>query len=694
MTQPVLFEVCGPIAVLRINNAPVNALSQAVRQGIHDALCKAEDMPQVQALLLIGEGRTFVAGADIKEFGKPLLEPSLPALCNRLEASRLVVVAAMHGVSLGGGLEVALSCHYRIGVPDARVGLPEVHLGLIPGAGGTQRLPRLTGADVAIEAITSGRHIGAAEALNLGILDRVTQGTPLDIGLAFVRELLAQDAGPRPVGAMPRPKPLAWEAVLEQVRRRARGQLSPEVAVRAVQASTELSFDEGLTAERQLFSELMDTDQRKGLIHAFFAERQTSKLPELREVSPRPLHSIGVVGGGTMGSGIAAAALMAGLRVTLIEQDQDRLQTARRQVEDILHAAEARGKMTASAREGALADLFAPDVDDAALADADLVVEAVFEDMAAKKSVFARLNTVCKPGAVLATNTSYLDIAEIAGATGRPGDVLGLHFFSPAHVMKLLEVVVAEGTAPEAAATGFALAKKLGKTAVRAGVCDGFIGNRLMNAYRTAADHMVLDGASPFEVDAAIEAFGFAMGPFRVADLAGLDIGWAARQRRAPTLDPRARVGRYADVLCEQGHFGQKTGCGYYVYLEGARRGEPNGQVLSLIDAERAQRGITPRVFSTEDIQLRFVAAIVNEGARILQEGIARRPLDLDIAMILGYGFPRFRGGPMKWADLMGLEKLLALIEDFAKEDAFFWDVAPLLRDLVVRGACFDDLNA
>ncbi|WP_299778605.1 3-hydroxyacyl-CoA dehydrogenase NAD-binding domain-containing protein [uncultured Roseobacter sp.] len=693
MTDMIAYERHGNIAVLRLQNPPVNALSHAVRSGLMYCMDKAESDPEVRAVLLVGAGRAFIAGADIKEFGKPPLEPHLPDLCNRIEASPLLVVASLHGVSLGGGLEVALSAHYRIAQPGARVGLPEVHLGLIPGAGGTQRLPRLTGAEAAIEAITTGRHIPAKEAAALGIIDQVEEGDPQTVGLAYAGSLLASGAERRPVSEMPAPDAIDWDATYSAVLKKGRGQLSPAQAVRAVQASAEQPFAEGLQTERQMFRDLMETDQRQGMIHAFFSERAVSNLPELKGIDPRRLEKIGVIGGGTMGAGIATAGLLSGLSVTLIEMAQAAAEAARDRIAGNLAGALKRGKITAEAHDSLLSDRLHIATQYDALSDADLVIEAVFEDMAVKKSVFGQLDAVCKPGAVLATNTSYLDIDEIAASTSRPGDVIGLHFFSPAHVMKLLEVVVPEQTSVDVVATGFALGKKLGKIAVRSGVCDGFIGNRIMRAYRMAADHMVLEGATPFEIDTALTDFGFAMGPFAVSDLAGLDIAWAMRKRLAATRDPRERVGRYPDKLCEAGHFGRKSGKGFYLYDANQRGRTPNPEVLDLIAAERADRDITPRSFTAEEIQRRYMAAMVNEAARIVGEGIARRPLDVDMVLLFGYGFPRYYGGPLKWADLQGLDALLADIDRFAREDDFFWRPAPLLQKLVAEGRTFEDLN-
>ncbi|TMV07576.1 3-hydroxyacyl-CoA dehydrogenase [Ruegeria sediminis] len=694
MPEAIEYERIGDIAVLAANNPPVNALGVDVRRGLLAGIERAE-AEGARAVLIYGKGRTYFAGADIREFGKPPQDPWLPELCARIEASPLLVVSSIHGTALGGGLEVALATHYRVALPSARVGLPEVHLGILPGAGGTQRLPRVAGTEAALDMITTGRHVRADEALVLGVIDEVADGDPHEVGLNYTRELLESGASRRPVSEMPAPEQVNFDAVYDEVLRKGRGQISPATAVRAVQAACESeSFDAGMKRERELFMDLMASDQRKGLIHAFFAERAVGKLPELQGVEPRMLHQIGVIGGGTMGAGIATAALLSGLPVVLLEMSPEAAHAAKGRIEANLSGAVKRGKLS----QARYAEIMGSDLKLAtgygALSNVDLVIEAVFEDMDIKKQVFAKLDEICKPGAVLASNTSYLDINEIAAATKRPEDVIGLHFFSPAHVMKLLEVVVADKTAPNVVATGFALGHRLKKVTVRAGVCDGFIGNRILSTYRTCADHMILDGASPFQIDKALTDFGFAMGPFAVADLAGLDIGWAVRKRkRAEGLDPRARDSSYADKLCEAGHFGQKTGKGYYVYEAGKRGGVPNPEVLPLIEAERAEQGISPREFSDEEIVRRYMAAMVNEAAKVVGEGIARRPLDVDVTLLYGYGFPRYRGGPLKWADLQGLPGLLDDIRKWAAEDAYFWQPAPLLEQLVAEGRTFDDLN-
>jgi 3-hydroxyacyl-CoA dehydrogenase len=695
---PVLRQLCGDILVVTIDHPPVNALGVEVRRALLAAIDGADADPAVAAVLLVGAGRNFIGGADIREFGKPPLAPALPDVCNRIEACGKLVVAAIHGAALGGGLEVALAAHYRIALPAARLGLPEVQLGLLPGAGGTQRTPRLIGAAAALDLMLSGRHIGPAEALGLGLIDRVGSGAdPLVEGLAYSRELLGKATAPRRArdasGLAQREQQLAAiDAARADTAKKARGLFSPLKIVDAVQAAVELPFDAGLATERKLFLECLDSPQRAGLVHAFFAEREVLKSPETRAAKPRPIDSVGVVGGGTMGAGISVAVLDAGLPVTMIERDEASLARGRAHVEKVYDSLIARGRMTPEAKAAVMARWSGSTSYDA-LGQVDLVIEAVFEDMAVKLAVFAELDRVCKRGAVLATNTSYLDIDQIAASISRPADVLGLHFFSPANIMKLLEIVVPAAVAPDAVATAFELAKKLGKTPVRAGVCDGFIGNRVLAVYRQAADHMMENGASPYQIDQAVRDFGYPMGPYQVADLAGGDIGWATRKRRAPTRDPQARYVQIADRLCERGWFGQKTGRGFYLYAEGARSGTPDAQVEAIIDLERERAGVAPRRFSDEEIMRRYLAAMINEGANVVHQGIALRPLDVDVTFVHGYGFPRFRGGPLKYADTVGLDKILADIREFAREDPLFWQASPLLVELVERGADFASLN-
>lgn len=689
----------GDVLLVSVNNPPVNALGAAVRQGLMAAMEQADASAAVKAVVIVGQGKAFIAGADIREFGKPPVQPFLPDVCNRIEACSKPVVAVIHGAALGGGLEIAMSAHYRLALPGAKLGLPEVSLGLVPGAGGTQRAPRLMGVKAATELMLSGQQIGAKAGLAAGLVDKLEEGSdPVAAGLAYARELLAQGAPLRPVSATPGrlADKAAAQAELDALRadtaKKSRGLFSPLKIIDCVQAALDMPFAEGLKFERAQFLACIDSPQRAGLIHAFFAERETAKIPEARAAQPRAFSKIAIIGGGTMGAGITVSALDAGLVVTMIERDAESIARGQANVEKVYNGLIAKGRMSEEAKAAILAR-YTPSTCYDDIADVDLVIEAVFEDLEVKKAVFKELDRVCKSGAVLATNTSYLDIDAIAAVTSRPQDVIGLHFFSPANIMKLLEIVVPAKVAPDVVTTAFELAKKMKKVPVRAGVCDGFIGNRILATYKQAADYLMEDGASPYEIDEAVRGFGFAMGPFQVTDLAGGDIGWATRKRRAATRDPKARYVEIADRICEQGWFGQKTGRGFYLYPQGARIGQPDPEVLAIVDAERAKKGVTARPFTAEEIMRRYMAAMVNEGAKVVGEGIALRPLDVDVTFISGYGFPRHRGGPMKWADMQGLPKVLADIEAFAKEDALFWKPAPLLQKLVAEGRNFDSLN-
>lgn len=696
MNDTVGYEIDSGVAVITISNPPVNALSSDVRGGLLTAMQQFNIDNLADVAVLLGDGRLFIGGADISEFGKPLKEPGLPAVIAAIEACDKPVVAAIHGAALGGGLEVALGAHYRIAQIDSRLGLPEVKLGLLPGAGGTQRLPRLIGIDEALSIITSGIPITAKHAFECSLVDRLHTGSDIrEAALVFARELRDQGAPIRRTGDRPSPDLDAdmmqrWRTKLEKS---ARGEVAALTALESVKAATGMSLEDGLAEERRLFLSLMDTPQRAGLIHAFFAERQVGKLSEIVQIDPFSIAHVGVIGGGTMGAGIATAALINDLVVTLIERDQAASDNARKTIEANLLSAIQRGKLTEDQCDHILKHRLFTAIDYSDLGDADLIIEAVFESMDVKKIVFKTLDNVAKPGAILATNTSYLDINVIAAVTSRPESVLGLHFFSPAHVMKLLEVVVADHTSQKVTSTAFNLAKKLGKVAVHAGVCDGFIGNRLLSHYRMAADHMVLDGASPYQVDKALINYGFAMGPYAVGDLAGLDIGYATRQRKAATRHPRERYPLWADELFHQGRLGQKTGKGYYVYTEGSRKGVEDPYIEELITGIREQLGITPRPFTDEEIVCRYTAAMVNEAARVLEEGIAKRPLDIDVVLLYGYGFPRWRGGPMHSADQRGLEIILADIRRFSEEDDHFWQPAPLLQKLVQQKRNFASLN-
>lgn len=687
----------GEVLVVSINNPPVNALGQAVRAGLLAAVEQAAADAAVQAVLIVGEGKAFIAGADIREFGKPAMPPSLPEVCNAIEASNKLVVAAVHGAALGGGLEIALSAHYRLALPKALLGLPEVNLGLLPGAGGTQRAPRVMGVKAATELMLSGKHLSAKAAAAAGLVDKLVDGDDVvAAGLAYTRELLAAGTAVRrtrdieitdKVGAL-----ADLEALAIDTAKKARGLFSPLKIIECAKAAVNLPFEQGLAHERALFVQCLESPQRQGLIHAFFAEREVTKIPEAKAAAPRAFAKLAIIGGGTMGAGITVSALDAGFTVTMIERDAESIARGQANVEKVYNGLIAKGRMTEEAKAAVMAR-YTPSTSYDDIADVDLVIEAVFEDLEVKKAVFKELDRVCKPGAVLATNTSYLDIDAIANATSRPQDVIGLHFFSPANIMKLLEIVVPAKVSADVVATAFELAKKMKKVPVRAGVCDGFIGNRILAVYKQAADYIMEDGASPYEIDEAVRGFGYPMGPFQVTDLAGGDIGWATRKRRAATRNPAARYVEVADRICENGWFGQKTGRGFYLYPQGARVGQPDPEVLAIVDAERAKKGVTPRKFTPEEILRRYMAAMVNEGAKVVEEGIALRPLDVDVTFISGYGFPRYRGGPMKWADMQGLDKVLADIKEFEQEDPLFWKPAALLEKLVAEGKNFDSLN-
>ena len=686
----VSIERQGDLAVIALDNPPVNAASHAIRSGLWQAVDSLQNDATIKAIAIYGKGRTFIAGADIKEFGKPPLGPWLPDLCNFLENSATPIVCILHGTTLGGGLEVALACHARVALAGTKVGLPEVSLGILPGAGGTQRAPRLAGIKAALDMITSGKPISADKALEHGLIDRIDDGDPRDVAFIAAREIADQMlATKRTRDLIVQPDEDALQTMRDTLTKTQPLLFSPHKCVDAVEAST-LPLTEGLKEERHLFNECMESPQRAGLIHAFFSERAVAKIPEAA-ASPRNLENVGVIGGGTMGSGIATALLLAGFQVTLTERDQGGLDRGIATIDKNLAGAVKRGKLSEDARASLLETKLSAASDLSALSNADLIIEAVFEDMDVKREIFQTLDRIAKPGAVLASNTSYLDINQIAATTNRPKDVIGLHFFSPAHVMRLLEVVVADKTGADVVASGFALAKRLKKIAVRSGVCDGFIGNRIMTFYKKAADYMMMDGASPQQIDLAMTGFGFAMGPYQVADLAGLDISWAANKRRAATRPAEERYIPIADRLCENGWFGRKTGQGFYIYDENGSR--PNPDALIIIDEERAKAGITPRTFAADEIVDRFLTAMILEATRVLEEGIALRPIDIDAVFLFGYGFPRFRGGPMHTADLIGTQELVRRIEQYAQEDSYYWQVPNLLRAMAESGETFAKMN-
>ncbi len=642
-SESVTAHPSGDALVVTIDNPPVNALSAHVRSGLVAALDHAANLSAVAGVVITGAGSTFIGGADIREFGNPPVEPTLPDVIERIEMSDTPVVSAVNGAALGGGCEVALACHGRIAGEKASFGLPEVKLGLVPGGGGTQRLPRLIGVVAAIDLIGTGRVVKAAEAVTLGLADRIATD-PVVAALAFLREHVGKTLRRTGMIAVPPADAAAIGAADAKVQAKARGQAAPAEAVRLVKAAGDLDLKQGLTEERATFLRLRDSAESAALRHVFFAERAAGKVEGLDKVSPRRIETVGVVGTGLMGSGIAVSALASGYRVVALEQTKEAAANGRTRITETLDRTVRSGRLTASGRDDCLARLrttaAAGD-----LAKAELVIEAVFDDLKAKTELFQRLDGIVAPGAIFATNTSYLDPDAIAAATADPSRVVGLHFFSPANVMRLVEVVDCAMTAPDVLASALAFVKRLGKLPVVCGVTEGFIGNRIFSAYRREAEFMLEDGALPQEIDAAVEAYGFPMGIFAVNDMAGLEIAWARRKRQAATRDPAARYVEIADRLCEGGRLGRKSGRGWYAYPNGERAVDP--EVTALIEAARAARNITPRSFTAEEIMSRLLQAMVEEGTALLAEGIAARPGDIDLVMINGYGFPAHKGGPM-----------------------------------------------
>ena len=696
MSELVRLQKRGEIALVIANNPPVNALGQAVREGLLRAFQAAEADSQVQAVVLVCEGSTFFAGADIKEFGKPPVAPSLPEVIDAIEGCNKPSVAVIHGTALGGGLEVALGCHYRIARSDAKVGLPEVKLGLLPGAGGTQRLPRLAGVAKALEMILSGAPISASEACEHHIVDELVEGDLSEAGIAFAQRLLQEGRGVRRTGEQRGGLEGADNAALiaakhAEVVKRTPGLFSPLRCIAAVDAATRLPLTEGLKRERELFLECLNSPQRAALVHAFFAERQASKIADLpADIRPREIANAAVIGGGTMGVGIALCFANAGVPVKLLEVSGEALQRALQRARDTYSVSVQRGSLNEADMQQRLA-LIEGITDYAALADVDLVVEAVFEDMAVKQQVFERLDAVCKPGAILASNTSSLNLDEIAAFTGRPEDVVGLHFFSPANVMRLLEVVRGKRTSDEVLATAMATGRKLKKVAVVVGVCDGFVGNRMLFQYGREAEFLLEEGATPQQVDAALRNFGMAMGPFAVRDLAGLDIGQAIRKRQRETLPAHLEFPTVADRLCAAGMLGQKTGIGYYRYESCSRTPLENPELAAMLEAASREKGIERQELSEQYIVERTLYALVNEGAKILEEGIAQRSSDIDIIYLNGYGFPAWRGGPMFYADSVGLAEVLAKVKALHARCGDWWKPAPLLEKLAAQGRRFSD---
>jgi 3-hydroxyacyl-CoA dehydrogenase len=690
MNASVRLTIEGEIGLIEIDHPPVNASSQAVRRGLLDQLMRAETDPAIRAIVIAAAGRTFTAGGDIQEFGKPPLEPHLPDVINRIEDCPKPVVVAWHGTPLGGGCEIGLGAHARIASPGTEIGLPEVKLGLMPGAGGTQRLPRLIGPVAALDLIASGKSIPAEEALRIGLIDRIAHDDLRAEARAMARALIGSRPARLSQRELPPTEPETWQKMVARVQREARGREAPLRAIELIETAIRLPFSAGQPSERRAFFELMASDQSRALRHLFIAEREVSKVAGLQGVEPRPLGRIGVIGAGTMGSGIAIALLDAGFAVTLVETSETAMKAGQDRIAALYQRSITSGRISEATRDQRLARL-APTVELAALAEADLVIEAVFEDMSVKRALFARLASWLKPQAILASNTSYLDLEALAGAWTRPENFLGLHFFSPAHVMRLLEVVRASATSPQTLATGLSLAKAMRKIAVVSGVCEGFIGNRILAKFRSQCEFMLEEGALPRDIDTAMEAFGLAMGPFAVQDLAGLDIAWARRKRLAPHRQPEERDVPLLDQLCEMGRFGQKAGRGWYLYPEGKRIPDP--EIEGLIREHARRSGRPQHAFTPDEIQQRIVVAMINEGAKILAEGIAARPLDIDVVLVHGYGFPAWRGGPMHFADRMGLKTVIARAEESAARDGPAFAVAPLLKNLLSEGRDLASLN-
>jgi 3-hydroxyacyl-CoA dehydrogenase len=698
MSEVTEYAAEASIAVITLNNPPVNALSVGKRvvEGIIDGVKRAEADPEVKATVLIGAGRCFSGGADISEFGKtrPTDLPNLRDLCAYLDTAQKPIVCAVHGITMGGGVETALACHYRIAAQDAQLGLPEVKLGLLPGSGGTQRLPRLVGVEAAAKIIVSGDPINAAEALKIGLVDEIASGELRTAAVALARRIMAERRGVRRISESTPPKTdvaAAFAFIRDKVKKESRGYPAPLACVDCIEAAFTKPFAEGLKYEFGRFDELMFTAESASLRHLFFAERAAQKIPDVPEdTATLPIKSAAVIGAGTMGGGIAMNFANVGIPVTILEMKQEALDRGLATIRKNYANTVAKGRLTQEAMDKRMS-LIKPTLTFDDLQDADIAIEAVFEDMVVKRQVFQHLDRAAKPGAILATNTSTLDVNEIAQATSRPEAVIGLHFFSPANVMRLLEIVRGAKTAKEVIATSMQLAKKIKKVAVLVGVCDGFVGNRMVAEYLREASFLLEEGATPQQVDRALTNFGLAMGPFAMSDLAGLDVGWYIRKRQAATRPQDLRYSKVADMICEMGRFGQKTGAGYYRYEAGNRTPIADPVIEELIVKAARDAGIQRRDITDQEIIERCMYPLVNEGAKILEEGIALRASDIDLVYVNGYGFPPYRGGPMFYADTVGLDKVCAKVEEFHRVHGEFWKPAPLLARLAREGKRFNN---
>jgi 3-hydroxyacyl-CoA dehydrogenase len=676
MTSPIRTERHDDVLVIISNNPPVNALGAAVRQGLEAGLKQGLADASIKAMVIRCDGRTFFAGADITEFGKPFVEPGLPTVVDMIEASDKPVVAAIHGTALGGGCEVTLGCHYRIAVPSAKIGTPEVKLGLLPGAGGTQRIPRIAGVPLALEMTAKGDPISAKKALEAGLIDRLAGEDSLEAdAIAFAREVAGKTPLPRASQKIAAPNPEAVAAFKKENAKRFRGFDAPAANIACVEkASDGSSYEEGIAFERQEFMKLMMGVQSAAQRHIFFAERQAAKIDGIpADIALRPIKRVGVIGAGTMGGGISMNFLSAGIPVTIVEMNQEALDRGTGVIRKNYEASAAKGRMKPEQVEAAMGAL-SPTLDFQALSDCDLIIEAVYENMDVKKEIFGRLDSIAKPGAILASNTSYLNIDEIAASTSRPEDVLGMHFFSPANVMKLLEVVRGAKTAPDVLATVMGIAKTIKKVAVVAGVCDGFIGNRMLKPRQVEAMKLLMEGATPEQIDRVHVEFGMPMGPFQMSDLAGVDIGW----HRDPT-----RIENIRDALAAEGRWGQKTGKGFYDYDE-KRNPTPSPRVAEIIEEFRSKSNMAKRQITDQEIIEKTLYTMVNEGALILEEKMAQRASDIDVVWIYGYGWPVYRGGPMFWADTEGLKKIVAGLEKHG------FTVAALLKSKAESGGRFN----
>jgi 3-hydroxyacyl-CoA dehydrogenase len=702
MSDLVQFTKDGGIAIITINNPPVNALSPGVPEGISDAIERIAKDDSVQAAVLIGGGRTFVAGADIKEFGKMTSGTRqrgagmLPLLL-QIEDCRKPIVMAIHGTAFGGGLELAMAGHYRVAVPGAQVGQPEVKLGIIPGAGGTQRLPRLAGVAKGVEVCAGGNPIKVEEAAKLGIIDRIIEGDLLAGAVAFARGVAGKPAPKtrerkEKLGTAEQSAPII-AAARDAAKKKQRGLMAPLAAIDAVEAATKMSFEAGCQEEQRLFIECLNSDQSKALIHVFFGEREVAKIPDVPKETPTiPVNNVAVIGAGTMGGGIAMVFANAGFPVLLKETDQAALDAGMAKIRKNYAVSVERGRFTQQFMDERM-KLIRPTLSYDGFEKADMVVEAVFEGMALKKEIFAKLDTLCKPGAIMASNTSTLNIDEIAASTKRPEFVIGTHFFSPANVMRLLEIVRGKKTSKEVIATCMQLSKKIGKIGVLVGNCVGFVGNRMFHPYMRESVFLVEEGASVEAVDKALYDWGMAMGPLAVGDLAGLDVGWRVRKEHKHLEVPGIRVGIAGDRLCEMGRYGQKTGAGWYKYDEN-RRPSPDPEVAALVRKWATEAGIPQRQITSQEIVDRCIYALVNEGARILEEGFALRAVDIDIIYLNGYGFPAHRGGPMWFADTVGLRKVYDRVCEFQRQHGALWQPAPLLKQLAEQGRTFASFSA